>query len=288
MRGRLHAEQTAPALKENACGRRLAYRDAAHSGNSGLVPASVRLPALSFVAICLSAFTLASSRSSHLVNALCDHTHAQIKSAINATNIMMLAVMLRLTVVTVRCMLVGYARVSTSEQETRLQLDALRKAGVRRVFSEKGSGVGPRYELQRALQCLRPGDVLVVYKLDRLARSLKDLLALLDRLRLMGCAVRSLTEPVDTSSAIGELVLQILGAVAQFERSLIRERCEAGRRAAVARGVKFGRSVLLEEQSQRTAAEFYRMGLSYREIAVVFGVSYTAARSAVQRARLLV
>lgn len=184
-------------------------------------------------------------------------------------------------------MLIGYARVSTSEQETQLQLDALRNAGVRRVFSEKGSGVGPRLELQRALRELRPGDVLVVYKLDRLARSLKDLLALLDRLRHMGCAVRSLTEPVDTSSAIGELVLQILGAVAQFERSLIRERCEAGRRAAVARGVKFGRTVVLGEHAQRTADEFYKMGMSYREIGAIFGVSYTAARGAVQRARRL-
>ena len=180
-------------------------------------------------------------------------------------------------------MLIGYARVSTSEQETRLQLDALRKAGVRRLYSEKGSGVGPRYELQRALRELRPGDVLVVYKLDRLARSLKDLLALLDRLRQLGCAVRSLTEPVDTSSAIGELVLQILGAVAQFERSLIRERCEAGRRAARARGVKFGRRVTMDAHAQRTAAEFYRLGLSYREIGVVFGVGYTAARAAVRR-----
>lgn len=182
-------------------------------------------------------------------------------------------------------MLIGYARVSTSDQETRLQLDALRQAGVRRVFSEKTSGVGPRPELHKALALLQPGDVLVVYKLDRLARSLKELLNLLDRLRASGCAVRSLTEPVDTSSALGELVLQILGAVAQFERSLIRERCEAGRVAARARGVRFGRWPVMDRQAEITAAEFYRMGLSYREVGVVFGVSYNAARSAVMRAR---
>jgi len=181
-------------------------------------------------------------------------------------------------------MLIGYARVSTNEQETRLQIDALRKAGVDRLFSEKGSGVGPRPELHRALASLQRGDVLVVYKLDRLARSLKDLLALLDSLSARGCSVKSLTEPVDTSSAIGELVLQILGAVAQFERSLIRERCEAGRRAARARGVKFGPRAFMDAQAESAAAEFYRLGLSYREVGLVFGVGYTAARGAVKRA----
>lgn len=137
-------------------------------------------------------------------------------------------------------MLVGYARVSTSEQETRVQLDALRAAGVRRVFSEKTSSVGVRPELQRALQSMRPGDVLVVWKLDRLARSLKDLLALLEALQHLQCSFRSLTEPIDTTSSLGEFVLQILGAVAQFERALIRERAVAGQVAAWRRGVRWG------------------------------------------------
>jgi len=180
-------------------------------------------------------------------------------------------------------MLIGYARVSTSEQETALQLDALHAAGVYRVFAEKTSGVGPRPELQRALVALEPDDTLVVYKVDRLARSLKDLLQLLERLRSAGCSLRSLTEPVDTSSAMGELVLQILGAVAQFERSIIRERCEAGRQAARERGVKFGREPLLTGEDAETVICLYRSGLSIQDIASLLGCSFSAVRSALVR-----
>lgn len=180
-------------------------------------------------------------------------------------------------------MLVGYARVSTNEQETRMQLDALRGAGVRTIYAEKTSGVGPRPELHKALASLRPGYTLVVYKLDRLARSLKDLLQLLDRLKLAGCAVKSLTEPIDTSSAMGEFVLQILGAVAQLERAIIRERCEAGRVAARARGVLFGRQPLVTGEDARVAAILYRAGFTLGEIALMFGVSPTAIRSALVR-----
>lgn len=180
-------------------------------------------------------------------------------------------------------MLIGYARVSTNEQETRLQLDALKHAGVKKIYSEKTSGVGPRPELHRALAALRPGSTLVVYKVDRLARSLKDLLFLLDRLRLEGCAVRSLTEPIDTSSAMGELVLQILGAVAQFERSLIRERCQAGRVAAMAWGVRFGRLLLLGPDDVILACRLYREGFSIYEVAAVFGCSFSAIRNALVR-----
>lgn len=171
--------------------------------------------------------------------------------------------------------LVGYARVSTSDQETRLQRDALRNAGVRTVFSEKTSSVGSRPELQRALASMRRGDVLVVWKMDRLARSLKDLLSLLERLEGMGCSFRSLTEPVDTSSAIGELVLQILGSVAQFERRLIRERAIAGQVAAYERGVRWGGQprVLSDED----AAELVRCRLTgwftIAQLAEMFGCS---------------
>lgn len=181
-------------------------------------------------------------------------------------------------------MLIGYARVSTVEQETQLQFDALRAAGVRTIYAEKTSGVGPRPELHRALAALRPGHTLVVYKVDRLARSLKDLLQLLEKLRAEGAALRSLTEPVDTSSAMGELVLQILGAVAQFERSIIRERCEAGRVAARARGVLFGRQRMFTRRDDRLAFELYtRCDLTFDEVAALLGVSYTAARHAVLR-----
>jgi DNA invertase Pin-like site-specific DNA recombinase len=139
-------------------------------------------------------------------------------------------------------MLVGYARVSTIEQETRLQLDALQRAGVKRIFTEKASSVGPRPQLRRALSCLETGDVLVVWKMDRIARNLKDLLLLLEQMDRRGCRFRSLTEPVDTSNALGEFMVQILGAVAQLERAMIRERVLAGQVAAYRRGVRWGGS----------------------------------------------
>lgn len=172
-------------------------------------------------------------------------------------------------------MLIGYARVSTSEQETRVQLDALRAAGVRKVFSEKTSSVGARPQLQRAMQSLQPGDILVVWKLDRLARSLRDLLGLLEALQHVGASFRSLTEPIDTTSALGEFVLQILGAVAQFERALIRERAVAGQVAAYKRGVRWGGQPWA--LSREDAAELVRLrqtGLfTVAMLADIFGVS---------------
>lgn len=108
-------------------------------------------------------------------------------------------------------MLVGYARVSTADQDTALQRDALARAGVVRVFVESGSGVGPRPQLQRALAALERGSVLVVWKLDRVARSLADLLSILSRLKRVGASIRSLTEPLDTSNPFGEFTFQILG-----------------------------------------------------------------------------
>ncbi len=136
--------------------------------------------------------------------------------------------------------LIGYARVSTSVQDTQLQLDALDRAGVEVVYSEKTSSVGKRPELQRAMAALRRGDVLVVWKTDRLARSLRDLLSMLDKLYARGCMFRSLTEPIDTSSPLGEFMLQVLGAVAQLERAMIRERVLAGQIAAYQRGKRWG------------------------------------------------
>ncbi|WP_418132679.1 recombinase family protein [Variovorax sp. 375MFSha3.1] len=172
-------------------------------------------------------------------------------------------------------MLIGYARVSTNEQETRLQRDALRRAGVRQVFAEKTSSVGARPELQRALASMKRGDVLVVWKMDRLARSLKDLLSLLERLEGMGCSFRSLTEPVDTSSAIGELVLQILGSVAQFERRLIRERAIAGQVAAYQRGIRWGgQPRVLSDEDAEELVRCKRSGyFSNEQLSEMFGCS---------------
>ena len=177
-------------------------------------------------------------------------------------------------------MLIGYARVSTNEQETHLQIDALKHAGVRKIFTEKTSSVGPRPQLHRALAALCQGDTLVVYKVDRLARSLKDLLVLLERLKFGGSALRSLTEPIDTSSAIGELVLQILGSVAQFERSLIRERAIAGQIAAYKRGVKLGRRAHStdEETIEEMRLLYETDAFTYPDLAAFFGVHPSTAK----------
>ena len=171
-------------------------------------------------------------------------------------------------------MQVGYARVSTVDQDTALQRDALRRAGVRRVFEEKRSAVAARPELDRALKALRAGDVLVVYKVDRLARSLSHLLSILRRIEEAGAEFRSLTEPIDTTSPAGRLMLQLLGAFAEFERSLIRERSRAGVRAAVDAGVVLGRPREFNylEAARLKADE----GLSARAVGERLGVSKRA------------
>jgi DNA invertase Pin-like site-specific DNA recombinase len=136
--------------------------------------------------------------------------------------------------------LIGYARVSSVHQETRLQLDALKRHGVRKVYQEQLSAIKHRPQLQAALQALQPGDVLVVWKLDRIARSLRHLLEVLEQLERRGAGIRSLSEPIDTATPAGKLMLQVLGAVAEFERSLIRERALHGQAAAYRRGVRWG------------------------------------------------
>ncbi|AOS79769.1 resolvase [Hydrogenophaga sp. PBC] len=145
--------------------------------------------------------------------------------------------------------LYGYARVSSRDQETHLQLDALAAAGVTTVFQEKTSSVGARPELHRLLAQLGAGDVLVVYKMDRIARSLKDLLNILDRVQQTGASIKSLTEPLDTAGPIGLFMVQVLGAVAQLERSMIRERAVAGQVAARLRGVTWGGKPLVLSDS---------------------------------------
>lgn len=138
--------------------------------------------------------------------------------------------------------LVGYARVSTREQETHLQIDALERVGVSEIFQEKASSVGKRPELRRCLDSLRKGDTLVVYRMDRVARSLKDLLEILERIHSVGASIKSLSEPLDTSGPIGIFMVQVLGSVAQLERSIIRERALAGQVSAYQRGKRWGGS----------------------------------------------
>jgi DNA invertase Pin-like site-specific DNA recombinase len=139
-------------------------------------------------------------------------------------------------------MLVGYARVSTQDQNPALQLDALKAAGCEKLFVEKASGAQrDRPELLAALDYLRAGDSLVVWKLDRLARSLKQLIETVELLESRSIGLRSLTEAIDTTTAGGKLIFHVFGALAEFERSIIRERTKAGLDAARARGKKGGR-----------------------------------------------
>lgn len=139
-------------------------------------------------------------------------------------------------------MLVGYARVSTLDQNPALQTDALTGAGCDRLFAEKASGAArDRPELKAALDYLRSGDSLVVWKLDRLARSMRQLIETVEDMEQRGIGLRSLTENIDTATPAGRLIFHIFGALAEFERAVIRERTSAGLAAAKARGKKGGR-----------------------------------------------
>ena len=139
-------------------------------------------------------------------------------------------------------MLIGYARVSTKDQDRALQLDALNAAGCERIFEETASGAKrDREQLAAALEFMREGDTLVVWKLDRLARSMRQLIETIEDLRARKIGFRSLTENMDTTTAAGELMFHIFGALAQFERSLIKERVSAGLTAARSRGRVGGR-----------------------------------------------
>jgi DNA invertase Pin-like site-specific DNA recombinase len=141
-----------------------------------------------------------------------------------------------------KAMLVGYARVSTQDQDMSLQRDALEDAGCERIFVEKASGAQrERPQFQAALDFMRAGDTLVVWKLDRLARSLKQLIDTVEQLHERDIGLRSLTEAIDTGTSGGRLVFHVFGALAEFERSMLRERTEAGLRAAKARGRVGGR-----------------------------------------------
>ena len=138
---------------------------------------------------------------------------------------------------------VGYARVSTSDQNTSMQLRAFERAGVLEVHEEQMSAVKSRPVLDQLLAGLKRGDTLVVYKLDRLARSMTQFVRVFEDLRVRGIEFRSLTESIETSSPHGRMYLHMLGAFAEFERELIRERCLAGQRAARAAGKPGGASV---------------------------------------------
>jgi DNA invertase Pin-like site-specific DNA recombinase len=171
--------------------------------------------------------------------------------------------------------LIGLARVSTNDQSLELQLDALKASGCRRVFEETASGAAKvRPRLRDALDFLRPGDTLVVWKLDRLARSVRQLIDLIEDLHKRGCGFKSLTEAIDTTTAGGRLVFHVFGALAEFERGVIRERTLAGLTAARARGRKGGRPRLMTDESMIVAQALLRDGvLTVKDIAKQIGVS---------------
>ena len=151
-------------------------------------------------------------------------------------------------------MLVGYARVSTQDQNLDLQRDALEKAGCERLFTEQISGASTeRPGLAEALAFLRPGDTLVVWKLDRLGRSLKHLIETVQQLQVKGIGFKSLQENIDTTTSGGKLVFHIFAALAEFERDIIRERTQAGLMAARARGRKGGRPRGMDEKKRKMA-----------------------------------
>lgn len=153
-------------------------------------------------------------------------------------------------------MLIGYARVSSQDQNPDLQLDALTRAGCEQVFVEKvtGTGLKARPEWEACRRTLRKGDTLVVWRLDRLGRSLKDLVEIIQDLEGRSVGFKSLTESIDTSNAGGKLIFHVFGALAEFEHSLIRERTKAGLAAARARGRKGGRRPKLSKADVKKAA----------------------------------
>ena len=182
-------------------------------------------------------------------------------------------------------MIIGYARVSTQDQTPEFQVDALEKAGCEQVFQEKVTGkLRERPELSQCLRTLREGDVLVVWKLDRLARSLKDLVEIVQDLNDRAIGFRSLTEAIDTTSSGGRLVFHIFGALAEFEHDLIRERTKAGLQAARARGRQGGRKPAMSDaDAKKAAAMLSDPKITKREVSQHFKVSRTTLNASLGR-----
>ncbi|MCG7884136.1 MAG: recombinase family protein [Candidatus Thiodiazotropha taylori] len=182
-------------------------------------------------------------------------------------------------------MRIGYARVSTQDQSPALQLDALKIAGCEEVFEDKQSGkTKGREQLEQCLRMLRSGDVLIVWRLDRLGRSLKDLVEIISMLDERGVGFQSLTESIDTTSAGGKLVFHIFGALAEFEHTLIRERTMAGLAAARARGRKGGRKPSMSKADVKKAVAMLRdPQMTKTEVADHFGVSRVTLNQSLKR-----
>jgi DNA invertase Pin-like site-specific DNA recombinase len=182
-------------------------------------------------------------------------------------------------------MRIGYARVSTEDQNLRLQLDALRAAGCDRIYRDDGISavVAERPGLTRALRRLKEGDVLIVWKLDRLGRSLANLIEVIGGLRDRGIGFESLRDHVDTTSAGGRFYFHMLAALAEFERELIGERTRAGMGAAKRAGIRLGRPPKLSSIQIAEASRRLSTGMSAAGVAAHFNVSKTTLKRAIKK-----
>ena len=172
-------------------------------------------------------------------------------------------------------MLIGYARVSTIDQNLDLQIDALTKAGCEKIYHDKMSGVkSARPGLEKVLEMSRPGDSLVIWRLDRLGRSLKDLIVIAETLKERSIGLRSLEEGIDTTTSTGILMFNLMSVLAEFERNLIRERSKAGLAAARSRGKLGGRPKTLTQSQQQLAVKLYHdREHSIKEICSMMSIS---------------
>jgi DNA invertase Pin-like site-specific DNA recombinase len=180
---------------------------------------------------------------------------------------------------------IGYARVSSNTQDYQGQVDALKAFGCERIYSEKVSGksTNGRRQFEKLMKELLPGDTVVVAKLDRLARSSRDLHNIIHELDGLSCGFLSLGESwCDTTTSHGRLMLTIMGGIAEFERDLIRKRCEEGIVRAKAKGVTFGRKRKLDKEMVRIAAERYAKGETMAQLAEVYNVNEATIWRALQ------
>jgi DNA invertase Pin-like site-specific DNA recombinase len=182
-------------------------------------------------------------------------------------------------------MLIGYARVSTQDQDTAAQISSLKSAGCEIIFQEKASsGRWERPELHRLLGQLRKGDVVVVWKLDRLSRSLKDLLTLMEKIQQAGAGFQSLTEAIDTTSPAGRMMMQIIGSFSEFERAMLRERTCNGLDAARKEGRVGGRRPKFKTNQQQEIIQLIRSGKkTAADVARLFNVHPSTISRLLQR-----
>lgn len=181
-------------------------------------------------------------------------------------------------------MKIGYARVSTDGQKLDLQIDALNHAGCEKIYRDEGmSGASTaRPGLDSCLSDLKRGDILIVYKLDRLGRSLEHVMLLIKQFEERGIEFKSISEGFDTTTPAGKLLFHIIGSLAQFERELIRERVNAGLDAARARGTKLGRKFSINSDERGKVISMYNSGMSFGEIGKQLGMSRSSAHRIVR------